>query len=142
MALMTQPGRTIELNRGLPPPHVVINVLLLWVFARTLARGREPLITGFARRVHGELPPEIVDYTRRVTWAWCIFFLTMATASLLLFSFASQASWSLFANLLYLPMLALMFLAEYAYRIVRYRHFRHASLLSGMRFAAELEARP
>src|SRR4051794_12558693 len=54
-------------------PHAAINGLMLWMFARTLRPPREPLITAFARRVHGTLPPHIERYTRHVTAMWCVF---------------------------------------------------------------------
>ena len=130
----------LVLRQGLPSltvlyplPSVFAFLLMLVVFGRTLAPGREPLVTGLARRVHGTLPPEIELYTRRVNWAWCVFFAAMALASALLFEFASLETWSLFANVLTLPLIALMFVAEYAYRIARYRDFAHVPLLTAVR---------
>ena len=55
-------------------PHLVTNLFLMWLFARTLKDGREPLITSIARSVHGSLRPDIEIYTRRVTYAWSLFF--------------------------------------------------------------------
>ncbi len=116
-----------------PLPSVSLYLLLLWAFGRTLAPGREALVTGLARYVHGTLPPEIEVYTRRVNWAWCVFFAAMTLTSLLLFAFAPLKMWSLFANLLTLPLIALMFVGEYAYRVARYRNFAHVSLLTAVR---------
>jgi len=130
----------LVLRQGLPSltvlyplPSIFAFLLMLVVFGRTLAPGREPLVTGLARRVHGTLPPEIEAYTRRVNWAWCVFFAAMALASALLFEFASLESWSLFVNVLTLPLIALMFVAEYAYRIARFRDFAHVPLLTAVR---------
>jgi uncharacterized membrane protein len=116
-----------------PLPSTAIYLLLLWVFARTLAPGREALVTRLARRVHGSLPDDITSYTRRVTWAWSLFFAAMAAGSVTLFAFASLEAWSLFANVMSLPLIASMFVAEYAYRISRYRDFGHVSLLTAVR---------
>jgi uncharacterized membrane protein len=116
-----------------PVSSVVIYALLFWMFARTLMPGREALVTRLARHVHGTLPDEITVYTRRVTWAWSLFFFVMAATSILLFDFASLAAWSLFANVLNLPLVALMFVVEYAYRIQRYRDFAHVPLLTAVR---------
>jgi uncharacterized membrane protein len=113
--------------------HAAINLFLLWVFGRTLAPGREPLITGFARGVHGTLPPYIEVYTRNVTLAWCIVFALQVIVSLILFAYASRESWSLFVNVLSLPLVALTFVIEYAYRIMRYPDFPHASIWMGIR---------
>ena len=96
--------------------HAGINALLCVAFGRTLARGRDPMISQFARIVHGDLTPALVSYTRAATWAWVFYFGAVAVVSLLLFWQASPQVWSVFANLLGLPLLALMFAGEYAVR--------------------------
>ena len=108
--------------------HAAAYLFLLWCFGRTLARGREPLITRFARTVHGELPPEMELFTRKVTIAWCLFFAIQLIASALLFGFAPLSTWSLFINLLNLPLVALMFVGQFAYRIIRYPDYPRVSL--------------
>ena len=123
-------------------PHAAIYVALLGLFARTLRPGHEPLITRLARRVHGKLPPQLRAYTRRLTAAWCVFFAAQIVASALLFRFASLSHWSLFVNVLNFPLLALMFIGEYAYRLMRHRDFPHASLLDGVRAFANNAERP
>jgi uncharacterized membrane protein len=114
-------------------PHVGAYLFMLWLFGHTLMPGREALITRLARRIHGTLPAEIERYTLRVTMAWCLFFAGMALTSLLLFFLAPLAVWSVFANLLNLPLVVAMFLAEYLYRILRYPNFSHASIRSTIR---------
>lgn len=99
--------------------------LFLWFFGRTLAPGREPLVTAIARFVHGTLTPEIERYTRGVTVAWCAFFAGMAAVSIALAALAPLAVWSLFANLLAYPLVALMFAGEYAVRRRRFPDYRH-----------------
>ncbi|MEO6017955.1 MAG: hypothetical protein ABIP46_11920 [Polaromonas sp.] len=96
--------------------HAGTNALLCAAFARTLARGRDPMISHFARTVHGDLTPALVSYTRTATWAWVFYFGGVAVLSLLLFWQASPQVWSTFANLLGLPLLVLMFAGEYAVR--------------------------
>lgn len=118
-------------------PHGAAYLFLLWFFGRTLRRGREPLITRFARRVHGTLPPYMEAYTRGVTIAWCVFFGAQLAASALLFAFASIDAWSLFINILNFPLLALMFAAEYLYRVTRYRNYPHASIAKMMQVFAK-----
>ena len=56
-----------------------------------------------------------------------------ALISLLLFALAPISAWSWFANLLNIPLLLLMFVAEYAYRLLRFPGFSHASFLTAMR---------
>jgi uncharacterized membrane protein len=113
--------------------HLAVYLGLLWMFARTLRRGREPLVTGIARRVRGVLPPEVVRYTRRVTAAWCVFFAGMAATSLFLFLLAPLPVWSVFANLLNLPLVVSMFVAEYLVRITHLRHLRHFPITAAAR---------
>lgn len=96
--------------------HAGMHALLCGVFGRTLKAGRTPMVTGFARIVHGHLSPALIRYTRAVTWAWSIYFGSISALSLLLFWLAPVAIWSAFANLLGIPLLALMFVGEYAVR--------------------------
>jgi uncharacterized membrane protein len=117
--------------------HAGINLFMLWVFGRTLRHDREPLITGFARRVHGALPPYIEAYTRRVTLTWCVFFVSQVVVSAALFAFASRDVWSVFVNMLSLPLVALIFVSEYVYRVIRYPAYKHASILKGMQMFAD-----
>ncbi|MBA2690319.1 MAG: hypothetical protein H0U63_05920 [Burkholderiales bacterium] len=114
-------------------PHGVIYLSLLWFFGRTLIKGREPLISRLARRVHGELPAALEAYTRRLTFAWCVFFAGQIITSALLFKFASLNTWSLFVNLLNFPLLVLMFVGEYLYRIIRHKNYPKASIMTTIR---------
>lgn len=118
-------------------PHAAIHIALMCFFGRTLCHGQEPLITRLARRVHGTLSPELTEYTRRITYAWCIYFAAQPVISVLLFAFAPLNLWSLYINLLNLPLLAAMFIGEYVYRALRHREFPHASLVDGIRAFAQ-----
>jgi uncharacterized membrane protein len=117
-------------------PHAAINLLLLGVFGRTLVRGREPLVTGIARRVHGSLRPHIESYTRSVTLAWCVFFAAQVVVSAILFATAPLDTWSLFVNVLSFPLIVLMFVGEYLYRIARFPDHPHVSILKGIEMYA------
>lgn len=108
-------------------PHAMAYAFLLWWFGRTLAGGREAMVTRFARRVHGALPPDMERFTRNVTIAWCVFFSAQLAVSALLFAFAPLELWSAFVNLLNLPLLALMFAGQLLYRNVRHPGFPRAS---------------
>ena len=96
--------------------HAGMYALLCAAFGWTLSGGRTPMITRFARIVHGNLSPALIRYTRSVTWAWTLYFGGVAGLSLLLFWLAPIAVWSIFANLLGIPLLVLMFAGEYAVR--------------------------
>jgi len=121
-----------------PVPSVIVYAALTWLFGRTLVTGREALVTRLARHVHGTLPDDITAYTRQVTWAWCLLFGAMAFASLLLFALGRLETWSLFVNVLTFPLIAGMFVVEYAYRLLRFRTFSHVSLLTAVRAFHEL----
>ena len=108
--------------------HAAAYLFLLWVFARTLARGAEPIITRFARRIHGALQPEMEWFTRKLTIAWCAFFAAQVIASALLYGIAPLETWSLFVNVLNLPLLALMFAGQYVYRRARHPDCPRASV--------------
>jgi uncharacterized membrane protein len=100
----------IVLTAGLP--HALIYSGLLVFFARTLRPGRVPLVTGLSHQLHGALPPAVDRYTRRVTWAWCLFFGGQLLGSVLLLWLAPIAWWSTFVNILNAPLLAILFLGE------------------------------
>ncbi len=96
--------------------HAGMYALLCGAFGRTLRAGRTPMVTGFANLMHRALSPALIRYTRSVTWAWAVYFGSTAALSLLLFWLAPIAVWSVFANLLGIPLLVLMFVGEYAVR--------------------------
>jgi uncharacterized membrane protein len=85
-------------------------------FGRSLFGQRVALCTEVADKVHGPLTAQEVLYTRRVTAAWALFFVSIAAATLGFFLFAPLRTWSLFANFCVLPLIGLMFVAEYALR--------------------------
>ncbi|MET0961878.1 MAG: hypothetical protein ABWY05_03550 [Noviherbaspirillum sp.] len=112
--------------------HAATQSLLCVAFARTLAPGREPMVSAFARMVHGGLGPEMVRYTRQVTVAWSIFFGAMALVSTVVFFGAPVAVWSTFANFFTAPLIVLMFVAEYAVRRRVLPDMDHATIIEGV----------
>lgn len=117
-------------------PPILLNAFLAWLFGHTLAHGRMPLIERIIRAMRGEpseLDPAIVRYARRLTLLWSGLFLLLALISLVLallavpqgllssFGVAPPVAvpltlWSLFANVLNYLLVALFFVAEYAWR--------------------------
>ncbi len=108
--------------------HIATNSMLCWFFAHTLFGGRTPIITTLARTIHADMPASIERYTRQVTVAWSAFFVVQVVLSLLIFAFGSIETWSLFANILNWPLVALMFVAEYTCRKRVNRDFPHATI--------------
>jgi len=95
-----------------------IQLVLFITFGRTLIASRQPLCTRFAEMVHSEpLSPQHHVYTRQITVAWTMFFAVMTLTSTLLFFMAPLTTWSVFANFLTLPLIALMFIVEYGVRL-------------------------
>lgn len=97
--------------------HWAIYAGLLITFGMTLRPNREALLTLLVRKLHGPLSEDLRVYTRRATGAWCIFFAAQLTASVTLFLFAPLVVWSFFANILDIPLVVAMFVAEYIVRI-------------------------
>jgi uncharacterized membrane protein len=85
-------------------------------FGMSLLGNRVSLCTQLADKIHGPLTAQELHYTRRVTAAWAIFFLSIAAITTALFAYAPLRVWSLFANFCALPLVGLMFVAEYGVR--------------------------
>jgi uncharacterized membrane protein len=114
-------------------PPIAINLVLCWLFGRTLVRGRVPLIARFAILEQGTLSAELASYTRTLTWLWTLLFAGAAVASLLLALSGDRDAWSVFTNFLNYLLVAVLFLGEFAYRRLRFRSYRHQSPLQLLR---------
>ena len=113
--------------------HAGINLMLAIVFGRTLAAGRDPLVTRFARLLHREVPPEVEAYTRRVTIAWTIFFATLFVLSCVLYLGGFLAAWSVLANLASPILVGAMFVVEYVIRHRVLPDWERVGILGGLR---------
>ena len=109
-----------QLTRNFPLVYLIQQLgfhgLMAATFGLSLFPGRCPLCTQFADKVHGPLGPAELRYTRQVTAAWAVFFLANAAATVLLYAFAPLRIWSMCVNFCSLPLIGLMFAAEYAVR--------------------------
>jgi uncharacterized membrane protein len=90
--------------------------LMALTFGLTLRRGAIPLCTRLADKIHGPLSAAELRYTRQVTTAWTLFFGVNVVAAGVMFAVAPIRVWSLFVNFCAVPLVALMFLVEYAVR--------------------------
>jgi uncharacterized membrane protein len=122
--------------------HVGMQLILFMTFGRTLIAGRQPLCARFAEAVHVLVTPQHEIYARQVTVAWTLFFAAMALVSTLLFFLAPLATWSVFANFLTLPLVALMFIAEYWVRRWVLPDMQHTHILDAVRAFRNTPARP
>jgi uncharacterized membrane protein len=136
-----------EIERHFPDvffvEHAGGNLLLAFVFGRTLVGGREPLVTRFARIMHPVLPPEVERYTRRVTLAWTILFLTLLGLSCTLYFAGMPAAWSVLANIVNPVAIVAMFVIEYAVRLRVLPDWERVGILGGVRaFSRHFSAAP
>ena len=85
------------------------------------------------------LPPDLPAYTRRVTLAWTLLFAAMAAVAAWLAAFGPLRAWSLFVYVASPALVAALFLGEFAWRRVRFRHHprqRLADMLQYLRLPA------
>ena len=115
-------------------PPLALYLALCALFAATLRRGDEPMISRFARIARdGDLPPDLARYTRTLTGLWSAFFALMAAVSLGLALSGPIEAWSLFTNLVSYVLLALLLLGEYLFRRLRFQHHAHAGFVEFLR---------
>ncbi len=126
--------------------HAGAMVLLGLMFGRTLLPGQEPLVTRFARHAHHAISPLLASYTRKVTWAWTLFFAVMAINSLALYAAAPIRVWALFANGLTPLLVFVVFAAEYLVRLralpVQDRVGPIQAVMAYVRYCAQAAATP
>ncbi len=105
-------------------PPIIIPLLVWSGFTRTLMPGQVPLITGIAEHVHGQLPPDIERYTRRMTILWAALLAGLSLWTALLSWLGSPMLWSLFTNFINYALVAVLFVAEFFYRRRRFPDFQ------------------
>lgn len=128
-ALVTAMLLVVDADALLRFPPILFNLALAIWFGWSLLPGEEPVIGWFARlQRKADLPRDLVSYTRALTVIWAAFFIVMAVSALLLALFADPQAWSVFANGVDYLLVGVLFVGEYVYRRLRYRHHRHASL--------------
>jgi uncharacterized membrane protein len=157
-ALLLAPALTGHPELALMALPVVFLAAIGWLFARTLKRGAEPLVTRFVRVIEGEARvnlPGVRGYTRGVTLFWAWLLAAMALLSLLIALLAVPGGWlatfgvtvplALPGSLLvWYPeagcwiLLLAAFVGEYAFRRWRMRHIPHPP---ARRFVAQIVQR-
>jgi uncharacterized membrane protein len=126
-----------QFTRNFPLVYLIqqlgFHALMAATFGLSLLPGRVPLCTQLADKVHGPLGAAELRYTRQVTVAWTLFFLANAAATVLLYAFAPLRIWSMFVNFASLPLIGLMFTAEYAVRRRILHQVRTGGLMATLR---------
>jgi uncharacterized membrane protein len=111
---LQSPGQGLRMAAGVT--HAVLYSALLVSFAATLLPGRTDVITGVAQRLNPRFHAGMRFYTSRVTWAWCGVFAAELATSAGLLTLAPREWWLVFINFLHLPLVGVMFVAEYIVR--------------------------
>ena len=103
---------------------VLVNAAFLAAFGYSLVSG-PPMIERLARLREPELPQAAIGYTRRVTQAWCVFFVFNGAICLGTALFSPEAVWSLYTGVVSYALMGLMFGGEYLLRM-RFKRLHHA----------------
>lgn len=122
-------------------PSVLMPLLMLLVFAPTLAPGRTAMITSVAAAIRGDMPADLAIYTRRVTQMWTAVFLLMTVLHLVLAIWASAELWSLVSNFISYLVVAAIFLLEHLYHSWRYSHHWHPSFTQFLKALGKIDYR-
>jgi uncharacterized membrane protein len=93
---------------------VLINLVFLCLFAASLWQ-KETLIERLARRFEPDLPESGVRYTRRVTQAWCLFFILNGLVAWWSIG-AGAAVWAIYNGVIAYILMGLMFAGEWLCR--------------------------
>jgi len=105
-------------------PPIVVSFSAFLMFSRSLLKDRVPLITFFAKAMYKkDLPDNLLVYTKHCTIFWSIITGLIVIETIFLALFAPIYIWSLFCNILNDIFIALFFIVEYIYRILRFGRF-------------------
>jgi uncharacterized membrane protein len=95
---------------------VFMNLALLLLFGSSLVHP-PTIVERIARIRHPDLPAEAVPYLRRVTVAWCIFFVGNGAAALYTALYATFETWALYNGLIAYVLIGAMFAGEFLTRM-------------------------
>lgn len=112
--------------------HVGVNLFLGAWFASTLRPGAQALISQLAARVR-PLTAGKALYTRKLTFAWVVFFVAIVSVSVVLYALAPFDAWALFANVGTPVAVGSMFVGEYLLRYRLHPEFDRTTLADAIR---------
>jgi uncharacterized membrane protein len=95
---------------------VAVNLIFLVLFGYSLFRPPS-MIERFARVKNPDLPESGVNYTRRVTGLWCVFFLCNGLAALYTAAAATFKIWVLYNGLISYLLIGALLAGEYCFRL-------------------------
>lgn len=103
---------------------VLIQLMLMYFFGRTLLKGKGPsLIESFVRLEFPEFQPGISEYCHQLTMLWTGFFAFNAIMCIALANWGTDFWWLLYNGVLIYLMIGVLMIGEYIYR-----HFRFPGL--------------
>ncbi|MGR9044841.1 MAG: hypothetical protein ACU83N_06070 [Gammaproteobacteria bacterium] len=103
---------------------VLIQLLLMYFFGRTLLKGKGPsFIESFVRLEFPEFPPGVSEYCRQLTFLWTGFFAFNVVMCTGLAFLGSDFWWTLYNGVFIYLMIGMLMIGEYIYR-----HFRFPGL--------------
>lgn len=122
-------------------PSMIIPILLLNVFFRSLLPGKIPLVTDIGEKSRGPLTDQIREYTRNVTIIWVVLFFAMSTWSILLLWLGTPALWSLFTNVINYILVGILFFGEFIFRKWRFPEHDHPNFIQYIRIVVQANIR-
>ena len=122
-------------------PPILLPLLLLFVFGRTLIPGQEPLVTAIGEASRGPLSAEMRRYTRLITQFWCGVFLAMMLWSLTLPWLEQPELWSWFTNIINYGLVAVFFVGEFILRRYLFPEHNHPGFVEYLRIVAQANIR-
>ena len=102
---------------------VLMNAGLLLLFGSSLAFP-PTIVERIARLRHPDLPDEALPYLRRVTMAWCVFFVGNGAVALYTATLTSFETWALYTGLIAYLLIGAMFAGELLTRMRAMRGLR------------------
>lgn len=105
---------------------VFVNGAMLLLFGVTL-RGGQSMVERLARLKEPDLPPHAVDYTRKVTMAWCGFFIVNGSIAAATSLWGSDRVWALYNGAIAYGLMGVFGASEYLIRRRVRRRFEGAA---------------
>ncbi len=102
---------------------VLVNTVMLIVFGGSLLAS-QTVVERIARLRHKGLPTEAIPYLRRVTAAWCVFFVLNGAIALYTATSTSFETWALYNGLIAYILIGAMFAGELLIRARAMRGLR------------------
>ncbi|WP_151441912.1 hypothetical protein [Halomonas lysinitropha] len=114
-ALLLAAGIMGHAELGMRAYPVAVNAIMLAIFLASLFQGM-PIVERLARLREPDLTAAGVRYTRRVTWAWCGFFIINGTIATWTVFHTDLAVWTLYNGVISYGLIGLMFGSEWLLR--------------------------